>query len=239
MIKRVITLTVVAIIFGVSGFFLTNRTRRTPVTVGHEQTQAPATRSPSSSAVKVPGGQEGKDATEGPEHSNVHTSTSAPDHDDHDYEVQYDDSPSEEGEEALMSESELLAKAEEQCLDIMHKHEWYRPEDVSITYGPIPYPNPSPGAYIHIKSIGGPPRKRPAHVEARNREIKEEMDRAQERGDGKTMMSLMKESSELNRPYDTSPDIDTHLEAVPPSWAPYFGDIVRREYRRLALAVSE
>jgi len=117
-----------------------------------------------------------------------------------------------------------LEKIEEECLAIMHRMGWYKPEDVPITWAPPPSTSPPPGVYIWWEVVGeGTPRKPPPHVEERSRELGEEIKRAAERGDARRMIELVKELRELNRPYKgEKTKIRMLCKDIPPSWKDYF-----------------
>ena len=115
---------------------------------------------------------------------------------------------------------------------IMHQNGWYRPEDVPITYGPAPN-NAPPGVWIEkeVTIATGTGEKPPPHIEARNKEIMEEILMAHERRDIEEINSLISESKELNRPYTRGASTAwiSFFQDIPPSWRQYFNNVLDAE----------
>ena len=119
----------------------------------------------------------------------------------------------------------------------MHKHGWFKPEDVPINYGePVTSPDrPTPaGVYVwtKYKEGGGPGfETAPEHVKARANELKEALDRATESGDAREMFRITEALSQLHRPYKKYPSgvLRIHLGSIPDAWKPYFRDVLEIE----------
>lgn len=111
----------------------------------------------------------------------------------------------------------------------MHERGWYKPEDVTIIYGPPPENKNEqpPGAWIwkevHKGEYAGT--EPPAHIKERIKEIDVKIQEAQARGDEDEVSRLDKEFKELNRPYDDSVILQIDLREIPKSWHQYFNDI--------------
>ncbi len=136
-------------------------------------------------------------------------------------------------DEASEASDELSCEALElNDMAIMHQNGWYRPEDVPITYGPAPN-NAPPGVWIEkeVTIATGTGEKPPPHIEARNKEIMEEILMAHERKDIEEINSLISESKELNRQYTrgTSTGWAMSLHSIPHSWMQYFRDVYHAE----------
>lgn len=122
---------------------------------------------------------------------------------------------------------------EERCLALMHERGWYKPEDIPIIYEPPARINPSPGVYMWRKgSLGNVKQsaKRPPHVEAKIREISNELEKAV---DGKERLALIKELTEINRPYSRAIKLKMFLDNIPESWAPYFNELFDAEKEKM------
>lgn len=116
---------------------------------------------------------------------------------------------------------------EKRCMKLMHERGWYKPEDVTIIYGPSPKNDSPPGVWIwkevHKGEYAGT--EMPAHIKERIKEIDVKIQEAQVKGDEDEVSRLDKEFKELKRPYDNG--VITRMDRceIPKSWHQYFDDI--------------
>jgi len=144
--------------------------------------------------------------------------------------VTYTGDPSQQEKGEVTSNEEEYQ--EKRCMEIMHEHGWYKPEDVSITYGSPPENNQSPGAWIWKEDVKGEyaGKEKPAYIKERNKEIEAELQEAEAKGYHQEAFRLSKEFSELNKPYAKDFFIfQINLHDIPKSWHQYFVDIFKFE----------
>jgi hypothetical protein len=129
----------------------------------------------------------------------------------------------------------LIEEQDKHCMELMHEHGWYKPEDIPITYDKPQEPATPVGVYLwkKVKGVANPP-KRPPEVEERNRELFEALKASSAKNDGMEISRIGKEIHELNNPYQPlSVKINMHLEHIPSAWSKYFFDIANAEQQKI------
>lgn len=80
----------------------------------------------------------------------------------------------------------------------------------------------------------------PEHVKARAKELNEALDRATEMEDAREMFRIMRELSELHRPYKGPSGVSTmYRGSIPDVWTPYFRAIFEIEKQGLDQKMQE
>ena len=241
--KHIIILTIL-ITIGIGSMILGSRIRKTPAPKEHkrEHVQVPSTPSPDSFPV-LSDTQEKNFVVMKRKPSTVSTSTSAFVRDHHQYDQHHNDGQSDDGQSETDEESVVLDENmyidedgnvtdwKKWKLARMHKHGWFKPEDVPTIHED---PNGQPdGMYIWTKYKPEGPlslQEPPEHVKTRAKELNEELDRATERGEGREVIRISRELGELHRPYKGPSWVLTmHLGSIPDAWHPYFNAIYKIE----------
>ena len=139
------------------------------------------------------------------------------------------DQPTEEDKKKLME------KQDKRCMELMHEHGWYKPEDIPITYAEPQGPVPSVGVYLWKKVKGVPnPKKKTPEYEAKNRELSAVCVEAFERGDIREFTRIGQELDELIRPYQPlSVRVKMHLAGIPSAWSGYFVNLANVEQQKI------